>query len=124
MRSQISSKDYSKFIFKETLCNKRRLVHAVVRQYTIDHPDISFAELKAVFPRELQGAIEVVALLENAENIERTSGQARHFLKDQELLKLKDGTKVAVCTQWAAGLNFERFLKRTDELGYEIRKIE
>jgi len=122
------SKDYSRYDFAGQEYNKGRLVHAVVKQYINNNPDTDFAMLERAFPKKLQGSrYGVFDTLDNAKEIETSSNQARHFLKDKDILTLKGGIRIAICTQWGADVNIEKFLVRAkelrNELGFEIRKI-
>lgn len=118
------SKDYSRYDFAGQKYNKRKLVHAVVKTYIKNNPDTDFAKLERAFPKKLQGSrYGVFDTQENAREIEISSKQARHYLNDKEIIILKDGTKIAICTQWGADLNIEKFIERAKELGFEIKKI-
>jgi hypothetical protein len=117
-----STKDFSKYSFNGAIYNKRRLVHAVVRLYLIDHNNIDLFDLQAIFPKSLNGIYEVICPISEAKRIEKDTGQSRHFIKDHDLLKLNDGQTIAVCTQWGAGINIERFLARAKEIGFVIEK--
>ena len=51
----------------------------------------------------------------------RATKTANFFLQDSEIVVLSDGTKVAVCNQWAAKYpsdNFFKFAEKMNELGY------
>jgi hypothetical protein len=123
MKLLVSSKDYSQYSFNGRVYNKRRIVLAIIKQYLINNPNVGYSELERGFPRKLQGSLGVFARLDEAKAIEVSSKQPRHFLKERELLTLKDGTKIAVCTQWGANLNIENFLGRAKELGFKIEII-
>ncbi len=117
-------KDYTRYDFAGQTYNKRKLVHAVIKQYISKNPNTDFAMLERAFPKELQGSrYGVFDTIENAREIEISSKQARHYLKEKEIISLKDGTKIASCTQWGADLNIEKFIERAKELGFEIKKI-
>jgi len=99
---------------------KNRIVLEVIRQFLKDNPEITYGQLNAVFPSHIQGSkYGVFTKYENALQFQATVGN-RHFLKESELLKTADGIKIAICSQWAKGKNFEEFLKKTRVLGYEI----
>ena len=51
----------------------------------------------------------------------RKDYQVRFFEKEDEILQLVDG-KMLVCSQWGI-LNISNFIKRANQLGYEIEPI-
>ena len=96
---------------------KNRLVLAVVNQYVKDHnPD--FIELQQAFDKSLQGSLNVVEKMENAQKIKDCA--KRYFVQDSFVLK--DGTEVVVCTQWGI-FNIIKFIKQANLLGYNIEEI-
>ncbi len=113
-----SNKDYSKFIFNGEEYNKGRLVNAAVGYYVDMNPLISFAELKEAFPRKLQGSLGVFDTIETAEDIYQRWGHKRHYIKPEEVIKLKDSS-IATCTQWNP-TNIHAFINRARDLGLRI----
>ncbi|PLR76522.1 hypothetical protein CU633_15370, partial [Bacillus sp. V3-13] len=77
------------------------------------------SELRKAFPHDLQGSSGVFVTKEEAiEKFERT-GYKRHYIKDDELVKLGDENVIAVTTQWGKG-NIYKFINRAREFGYKI----
>lgn len=109
-----TSRDFSKFEFKGNIYNKARLVNKVVRTYVEENPTISFAELEKDFPQSLQGSIGVFDTKEKAQEIYDRTGQKRHYLKPDELVKLSDSI-IATSNQWGIG-NITHFIKHVNNL--------
>ncbi|MBP7434092.1 hypothetical protein KA996_11165, partial [bacterium] len=110
--------DHTKYDFngKKSL-HKNRMVFEVVKKFVEDNPNVSLIELQRVFNRQLQGGMEVV---EKKQNL---SGDKlrRYFIKNNEIISLSNGDKIAVTTEWGMG-NIHKFLKKSQELGYEIKE--
>ena len=68
----------------------------------------------------MQGSLNVVEILQNAENI--SDGAKRYFMKPADILNLSDNLQAVVCTQWGI-FNIVRFVKLAKTLGYEILEI-
>ena len=119
---KLSGKDYAKYVFNGKTCTKNRLVLAVVKSYVDLHPKTTFAELKKLFPDQLQGKghYGVFTSIEEAEIIFAGTGYKRHFIEPDEVIELED-KKTAVCNQWGRS-NIKRFLAKTSELGFPIKK--
>ncbi len=117
------SYDKTKYRFKSELLGKSRLVLKVVQQYVEDHPEISYPELKKVFPDKLQGTrLGVFDSSDSAAEIFQKSGHKRHFIRPEELLSLADTSTVAVCSQWGID-NISAFVEKARELGYQIDTV-
>ena len=67
----------------------------------------------------MQGSIGVVEYEVIAK--QRKDYQVRFFEKEDEILRLVDGNML-VCSQWGI-LNISNFIKRAEQLGYEIEQI-
>lgn len=115
-----TGKDTTKYLFNNTVFAKNRLVLAIVGSYVEDHPNISYAELKKVFPDDLQGSYGVFIAQSDADEILSNSGYKRHFIEPDEIIQLSD-EKIAICSQWGKG-NIKRFLSKAKKLGYKIAK--
>ena len=113
-----SNKDYSKFMFNGKEYNKSRLVENVIKYYVETHPEITFSELKKVFPDHLQGTLGVFDSVENATAIYNNSGYKRHYINPEELITLKDVT-ISVTTQWGRG-NIDYFINCAKNLKLKI----
>jgi hypothetical protein len=119
-------RDFSKYSFNGKTYGKSRLVLAVVQQYVEDHHPATFEELKEAFPDDLQGSFGVVRVFDDVPDKYKgiESPVKRYFIKEDEIIRLNSGERVAVCTQWAAS-NTEKLVKNAmNKLGYEIRRIE
>lgn len=117
--------DFTKYIFNEKEYGKGRLVLAVVKQYIIDN-NADYSTLLAAFPDSLQGGFGVFASEKDATN-KLEDGKhigERYFAKDNEALTTADGVKIFISNQWGTKENgpgnFDRFLDKAIELGYDI----
>lgn len=116
--------DKTKYKFNNQVLGKNRLVHALIKKYVEDHPKVTYSELEKEFPKKLQGTkYGVFGTIEEAQQIYSQSGYKRHFIKPEELIELNNVTTVAVCSQWGIG-NIENILNKSNELGYNVEKIE
>lgn len=112
-------RDKTRYMFNGNVYLKNKLVLAVVKDYVSKNQTITCNELKTVFDKSLQGSIGVVEY----ENIamQRKDYQVRFFAKEDEILQLIDGN-MFVCSQWGV-LNISNFIKRAEQLGYNIEQI-
>lgn len=109
-----SNRDFSKFIFKNQEYSKARLVNVIVKEYVEENPEITFADLKKVFPDNIQGSIGVFDTQEKAQEIFDRTGHKRHYIKPDELIKLSDSI-IATCNQWGIK-NIEVFVDSVKKL--------
>lgn len=100
LRSLVSTRDYSKYIFSGEKLSKNRLVLAVVKQYVKDKQPKDFNELEKAFPKKLQGSKGVVKRDQDLSHTERK--EKRFFVDAGDEIILADGTKARVCTQWTS----------------------
>jgi hypothetical protein len=114
-----SEKDYSKFTFKNKTYNKARLVNEIVRDFIDLNPTTTFAKLKEVFPKQIQGSFGVFDKLSRAEEIYNSWGHKRHYIKPTETINLIDGEVIATCNQWNPH-NISDFIENAKKLGYQI----
>ena len=113
-------RDKTKYLFNGNVYHKNKLVLAVVKSYVEHNPGLSCGELKAAFNKSLQGSIGVVEYETVAKR--RNDYSVRFFSREEEILHLADGN-MFVCTQWGIG-NITNFIKRAEQLGFEIQSIE
>ena len=116
--TEIQRRDSTKYIFENGLYKKNRLVLAVVQAYVQNHSNVTRDELKAVFPKCLQGSLGVVEKKEIA-RMRGADYERRYFTAPQETIRLLDGD-MYVCSQWGI-FNLPQFLNRAEELGFNIR---
>ena len=114
-----SEKDYSKFIYNHKTYNKGRLVNEIVRDYVDKNPTTTFAKLKEIFPKEIQGSFGVFDKLSRAEEVYINSGRKRHYIKSTETIHLADNEIIATCTQWNPN-NIAAFVKNAKKHEFYI----
>lgn len=106
---------------------KGRLVLEVIRRYIATNRDITYEKLKDVFPDKLRGVVRkgmgcFIWKAEAKDLVVRT-GYRRYYLKDEEILHIKDG-EIAVSTEWGVG-NIEPFIKHVkDSLKFDIKVVK
>lgn len=124
-KNKIGLRNYDKYRFRDMLLAKNRLVLEVVRAYVEDHPVVTFAELRNVFPDKTQGTAVFVTEQDALKIVEKSkSGLNRHFIKPNELIQITDAT-IAVSNQWGDGdnPNLPNFLEIANRLyPSQIRK--
>jgi len=114
-------KDRSKFLFSGKTYGKGRLALALVKKYVEDHPDVHFADLEQTFPKATQGTLGVLSTLEDAQAIYEKYGYKRHFIEEDEVLKV-GATTVAVCSQWGIG-NIGNLIALAKSLNYKVEAV-
>lgn len=99
---------------------KGRLVLAVVRKFIATNPNCTVEGLKQIFPDKWQGKYLIRSTSES-EWLEMDNAKHSHdfFTKDDELLKLKDGSQIAVCRQWGID-NIDAFIVGARGMGFKI----
>jgi len=113
-------KDMSQYQFNGQIYGKGKLVLAVIKSYIKKYPDVTLEELQEIFPKRLQGSIGVIDTRENAKTRYK---DGRHFINEKEIIKLKTGEKIVVCTEWGIG-NIGNFIEKAKEVGFNIMKKE
>lgn len=114
------TRDKTRYMFNEKILLKNRLVYEVVRDYVGKNPKMTVADLKRIFPKELQGSLGVVEYACIADK--RTDCRVRFFADEGEELRLADGNAY-VCSQWGI-VNIPKFIERAALLGYKIEQIK
>jgi len=94
------------FVFKGKKGNGLiRFVLEGVKKYVADHNGITFSQLKLSFPDTLQNDSDhkretiPLGVFANKNGLPLNK-QVRYFFKEDEQIKLKDGTVIVVCNQW------------------------
>jgi 5-methylcytosine-specific restriction protein B len=119
--------DYTKYDFNESKeLSKNRLVLEVVRKYIDEHPNISYKDLKTIFPDSLAkgnlGIIKNEDEIIEWENDGRTEKREKRFFSNNDEIIYFDNKKLYVSNQWG-GERFDRFLNYVqNKLGYNIEK--
>lgn len=117
-----NQKDYTQYLFKNNLYNKRKLVLAVISSWIAENNPQSFSELIRAFPQEIHSGGLFLKYSEAGEMYKR-QGIARHFLDDNEIIKFSNEECYAISNQWGKG-NIEKFVIKSRALGLEIEEKE
>lgn len=110
-------RDKTRYMFENKILPKNRFVLAVIKKYVKDN-NPTFSELAKTFDKSIQGSLNVVEKIENAEKIKDC--KKRYFMLSP--LSLKGGDTVVVCTQWGI-FNIVKFEKVANYLGYHFDKV-
>lgn len=122
-------RDYSKYTIngEAKQYGKGRLVLEVIRRYVAEQGSISYTQLEEKFPKELRGVkrkgMGCFARKGEAESLMGRTGYRRHYLKNDEIIQLKD-FEIAVSTEWGLG-NIDGFIKHVQDgkMGFDIKKV-
>ena len=114
-------RDTTKYRFNNQVYGKGRLVLAVLSTHAGDSPKMTFDELLALFPRNIQGSSGVFSDEKAAREIYERSGHKRHFVKPGEVIQLADRV-VAVSAEWGAS-NIDKFIAHAEAIGYHISPV-
>ena len=114
-----SNKNTQKYIFNELELGKSRLVLEVIKFYVANHPGITFNQLTAKFPPNIQGKLGIFDTIDVANEIYTRTGHKRHYIKPEEQMKLADCT-IAVSNQWGIS-NINNFIDNAKRLGFDIK---
>ena len=104
------------------LCKGRLVLEAIGQYVRNQRTEISYAELEAVFPKKLRGVKQngygCFAKAEDALKYAKSSHQPRHFLGEQEIIRLKD-CSIAVSSQWNLQ-TIDRFIAQLKKIGIKV----
>ena len=84
------AKDYTKYEFDGKKLPKNQYIHAVIKNYNNENPEMTFSEFEQKIPRDSGRKNLWVTLKEAEENMARD--RARHFMNPDEVIKLVDAT--------------------------------
>jgi hypothetical protein len=111
---RVKNRDYSKYAFNGQSYGKNRLVLAVIKAFVEQNSSITFSQLKAKFPDNLQGS-EIFT----TETLAKQKRDRRNFIEPEELISLTDET-IAVSTQWGIN-NIIPFIEHCRRMGMLIK---
>ena len=118
-KSSGRGRDQAKYRFNDEVYKKGPLALAVVQEHVARHPQITFEDLKKALPQNLVPNKLFRPFAEA--NADYSDKHPRHYVKDNQAIRLINGT-FAVSNQWQVD-TIESFIKRAEELGYEISKL-
>ncbi len=121
--------DYTKYVLNngEPL-NKRDFAYAVIALFVSQHPDLTFLELKDIFPDSMldkfkgNGTIASVEELLNSNKSEKELNIRYNFNKTNRILESSDNIKFLVCTQWMAS-SIQNMAKFAIQQGWTVQPI-
>ena len=118
-RAAVSAKDYTRYDFNGKVgLAKNRLVLEVVKWYQVKNPRTIWADIKKVFPDQLQGGSGgVVREIGEAQQRQGTDEVMRYFFDSP--LTSDDGTEYVVSRMWGKD-NLSGFILVANSLGASI----
>lgn len=104
---------------------QNRTALGIVNAYLVINPHATLADLKAAFPDSLNPDSGVKVNFVSEEELKAREGGAWNgfFSKDEELLELGDGSKVALVSMWTKS-SFERLVNKAKEYGIVVAKFD
>lgn len=114
-------RDKTKYVIDGVLLSKNRFVLKVIEKYLKENPS-TFKELKALFPKKMQGSTGVINSLDFIEKKYQDKPDKRHFVKHNEVLLSSDNIQFAVSTEWSIG-NIGAIEEFAKSRGIDFEKI-
>lgn len=104
---------------------QNRLALGIVKAYIAMHPDTTLEDLREHFPNSLNpdSGVKENFVTEEDTNYWKDHTWKGYFMKDDELLVLKDGVKAALVSMWTKP-SVERLVSQAKEYGIEGIKSE
>lgn len=119
-----SDKEHIEYFYKNQNLSKRKLVLNVIKDYVTKHPQITFEELKTLFPDKLQGSCGVFQDDEKMKQKffkKESEYKKRYFTRPEQKIRLQaEGRTIVVSGEW--GDNFEMFFTQARKLGLPVEK--
>ena len=109
-----------RYLFNGESYKKSKLVLAVIKKFVKDHPGITESQLSGAFPSHECKCSYPIVKESTKIPVRHLEPVKRYFTDDEQLIKLADGTIIAVCTQW--GQNIQNFIEFVKKYGYKIEK--
>lgn len=104
---------------------QNRLALGVLRAYVIMNPEVTLDEISATFPHSINPDSGVKENFIDVLKVHEKQGENwnGYFVKDQEVIALHNGTKMAVVSMWTKP-SLDRLLKKAAEFGIEAEKMD
>lgn len=115
-----TSKDYTQYLFKGVLYNKRKLVLMVIKDWINNNKPKSLNELLEAFPNKIRKG-GIFTPVQEAKEIYEKNRIDRHFLGEEDIIIFSEEEKYAISNQWGKG-NIEEFVEYIKTLGYEVEE--
>lgn len=121
-RAMKGKKDRSKMLLEKNLYSKPKFVWAIVKAYVRDN-NPTLRELEKAFPDDLHPVYGVFKEL--AEALEEQGNTKRFYTRDDQVIQLKDGKFIAVCSDWGTNnmVRFMSHLRNNKNFGYKFQRI-
>lgn len=110
-------RDRTSYIYMGETYGKGPLVRAVIAHEIVKTPTLTYEQLKRIYPDDLLRGYGIFKKYPEALSMSKT--RKRYFLKDDQIIKLACGTKIAVTNQFT-GDNIKPFLEITTKRGHKI----
>lgn len=113
----LTGRNTSQYVFEKIKRSKGQTVLAVVKAYVRDNKNVTYEKLLTVFPPQVK-RFGTINTLEKAQELSPDPQRPRYFLKEQDVINLKN-QKVVVTNQWTHSA-FLEFVVLVKDLGYKI----
>lgn len=105
---------------------QNRTALGIVQAYLVMNPKATMTDFRKAFPNNLcpdKGVSENFLPLKEALAVNSQHDMSLYFAKDDEILKLNNGTKVAFNQIWTKA-SFERIVKHAEQYGIVVAEFE
>ncbi len=102
---------------------QNRTALGIMNAYMVMYPHATMEDLQKAFPNELNPDSGVKVNFVKAGDKGTDANWNGFFQKDDELLTMGDGTKVAVVSMWTKA-SFDRLVSHAAQYGIEVAKFE
>lgn len=116
-----ANNDRTKIMLNGQEYTKGKAVLAVVQGIVAKNPNITVPELHAIFPANTHRKYKVADFYSEA--IKKCQKQKRYFTREDQLIKLMDGSIIAVCSDWGAG-NMDNVIRRAKQAGFTLTFVK
>lgn len=115
---KFANRDRTQFTFDGRTLGKGKLVLSVIKAYVAKNPSVTFDQLKDAFPSSCHGGKNVFDVIDKARDIFDRTGHKRHFLADEQVIRLAGDCSITVCNQW--GGDMAPFINQSKLHGFNI----
>lgn len=120
-KALLLKRDKTKYLFKDKLLGKGRLVFEVVKHFMETNKHFTFEQLSDKFPANLQGSTGVINSLDFVNQKYADNKKKRHFVDEDDILISADGIRFVVSTEWGIG-NIHNIIELARNENYDIQE--
>ena len=102
---------------------QNRTALGIMHAYSVMYPQATMEDFEKAFPKELNPDSGWPVNFKDSKTLKTENEKDFWFKEDDELLKLQDGTKVAVVKMWTKG-SFENLVAHAKQYDIEVAQFE